>query len=385
MKQLLKELDELCANRAAELAEKHSAGQKVVEYTGMFVPEELIYASGAKGYPMWRGGEPEPPDAILDEGIRFINPLVRTQYGLIKLGLDPIAEEADMYAMSITDCHASRMSELTERAGYPVCKVGVPTAWTKDLDLEYFTKKLRDFMRRLEIITGNPITKENLNAAIKKYNTIRGLLREIDAFRKAEIPAISGTDFMRLNHASALVDPDVAIDYLTKIRDILKQTAPEDEAKPRVIMFGHAIAHGDYVVMNTFERSGLNIVHEIMDDAYFRYEVDVEEDTEDPFAAIAEHRYRKQLPNDNMQPGWELRRETVAKTLEEYNADGVIWYDLLYDELYDMEYACMADYLSKKNIPLIRITTSYEYTREAMGPLYTRVETFVASLQGGKR
>ncbi len=385
MKELLEEFEALCADRATKLVEEHSPTQKIVEYTGIYVPEELIYACGAKPYPMWRGGEPEPPDAILDEGIRFMNPLVRTQYGLMKLGLDPVAEEADMYATSQADCHAHRISELIERAGYPICKVGVPTAWTTELDFEYFTKKLADFKSRLEIITGNAITDERLREAIGLYNKIRGLLREIDEFRKLETPPISGTDFQRIDHCSMLCEPEQAIEMLARIRDCLADAQPEKAKRPRVVVFGHAIAQGDYVVMSALEKAGADIVHEVMDDACFRYAVDVDESAANPFMAIARHRYLDQLPNDNMQPSWGLRRETLAQAVRDYKADGVVWYDLLYDELYDMEYACMADYLAKKGIPLMRISTSYEYTREAMGPLNTRVETFVATLQGGKR
>ena len=383
MQKLLDEFDAVCVNRPFELAEAHADGKKLIEYTGKYVPQEILYAGGVNYYPMWRGGEPEPPDAVLDETVRFLNPYDRTPYGLIKLGLDPVAEEADIYAYSHTECHNYRIAELVERAGYPVCKVGVPTDWLDDDDLDYYSKKVRDLVVRMEIVTGRPLTQAWLAEGIEKYNTIRDLLRQIDEYRKADVPPISGSEFERLNHNCMLVEPDVAIGYLKRILEACASAPTEGAKKPRIVVFGHAIAHGDYIVVRAFERAGAEIVHEIMDDAWFDYQVDVETEG-DLYDNIIRNRYRDALPNDNMQPSWPQRRAALLDAVADYRADGVLWYDLLYDEIYDMEYACMADELGKLGIPLLRISTSYEYTREAMGPLNTRIETFVATLQGGR-
>ena len=384
MQSLIEEFEAVAAERPFELIEEHARGTKIVEYTGRFIPEEIIWAAGAAGYPMWRGGEPEPPDAVLDESVRFLSPFVRTQYGLIKLGLDPVAEEADVYAFSLTDCHTYRICELIEKAGYPVCKVGVPTCWTDPDDLDYYAKKIDHLIERLEEVTGQKVTPERLEEAIEKYNAIRDLLRQIDEQRKKPVPPISGSQFESVGHCAMLCDPDVAVDYLQKILAACEETPETGECKPRIVMFGHAIAHGDYGVVRAVEKAGGVIVHEIMDDGLFEFSQDVELGS-DPLEAIVRNRYLDVLPNNNMQPSWEVRREALVSAVRDYEADGVIWYDTLYDEIYDMEYSCMADFLSDKGIPLLRISTSYEYTREAMGPLNTRVETFVQNLKGGKR
>ena len=38
--------------------------------------------------------------------------------------------------------------------------------------------------------------------------------------------------------------------------------------------------------------------------------------------------------------------------------------------------------MGELNIPIIKMESSYEYSREAMGPLTTRIESFVESLKG---
>ena len=386
MHQLIEEFKAVCAERPFDLLEQKSEGKKICEYTGRYVPEEIIYAAGMNAYPMWRGGEPEPPDAVLDESVRFLNPYARTQYGLLKLSLDPVAEEADVYAFSLTDCHTYRICELIEHAGYPVCKVGVPSVWLDDNDLDYYANKVDHLKLRLEEASGVKIKDSDIETAIRLYNKIRSLLRQINEARKLPNPPIKGSEFVTLNHCAMSCDPEVAVEYLEKAIDICRSAqadAPEKK-RPRIAIFGHVIAQGDYIAIKAFEEAGADIVCEILDDGRFEFGVDVEECSSDPTAAIVRNRYRDVLPNNNMQPSWELRREKLMNAVEDYNVDGVVFYDTLYDEIYNMEYSCMADFLSEKGLPLVRITTSYEYTREAMGPLNTRVETFVETLQGRK-
>ena len=64
--------------------------------------------------------------------------------------------------------------------------------------------------------------------------------------------------------------------------------------------------------------------------------------------------------------------------------DGVIWYQLAFDEIYDMEYSCVAKWLGEMGVPLLKLETSYSYSREEMGPLNTRIESFVQYLKEGK-
>ena len=37
------------------------------------------------------------------------------------------------------------------------------------------------------------------------------------------------------------------------------------------------------------------------------------------------------------------------------------------------------------NLPIMKLETSYEYSREATAPLVTRIESFVDSLKEGKK
>ena len=52
-----------------------------------------------------------------------------------------------------------------------------------------------------------------------------------------------------------------------------------------------------------------------------------------------------------------------------------------FDEIYDMEFSIISRALEEMDIPLLKLESSYEYSREAMGPLGTRIESFVHSVK----
>ena len=96
MKEIMQELDKLSRERVTELRKAKKSGRPVIQYNGNFISEEMIRAVGAEPYLMCRGGEPEPPDAVLDYMLRFMNPLARSMAGFHALGLDPVTPISDL-------------------------------------------------------------------------------------------------------------------------------------------------------------------------------------------------------------------------------------------------------------------------------------------------
>ncbi|MGD1818326.1 MAG: 2-hydroxyacyl-CoA dehydratase subunit D [Pleomorphochaeta sp.] len=382
MKEIMKELDALSRSRVKALKNAKKAGTCIVEYTGNFVPEEVIRAAKAEPWIMCRGGEPEPPEAVLDTMLRFMNPLARTIAGNIKLDLDPITPIADLIVTGQTDCHIGRISELLEYEKYPIAKVGVPADWTKDIALEYYTNSLRAMVKKIEDLTGNKITTEALNHEFELTNKINELLNKISDLRKKDNPPIGFSDFIKLNHYSYKIQPEVMIEKLEQLYDELKD-APGifEEDAPRLLIAGRVVAIGDYIAPNLVEKVGGCIAADFMDDGIrtYRHNVSI---TDDPIAAYAKCRMRECEPIDVFQPAWKIRYEFMKKLIEDYKIDGVLWYQLSFDEIYDMECTCLAKSFKEDNIPMLKLESSYEYTRESMGPLTTRIESYVEQLKG---
>lgn len=382
--ELKNEFARAAADRPLDLQEAKNDGAKVIEFIGNFAPEEMIHASGAKPYLICRGGEPEPPEAVLGDILRFINPLARSIPGFYKLGLDPVMPIADLVVASQHECHIQRVAEYLEFQDIPVHKIGVASDWTREFAANLYYDELMETKQKIEEVTGNEISDEKLARSISIYNEINAELRKIGELRKKDNPPLGGADFIRLNHYSFATDPEYALEKLKQLYDELKD-APGifPENAPRILLVGHAVAVGDYVVIDKLEESGLIIANEFMDEGIRWYQWDT--DTEgDLVRNIWKQRYMDKVPVNILQPGWHERFDFISQIIEDYRIDGVIWYQLLYDEIYDMEYTCVSNWLSEKKVPLMKIETSYEYTREAMLPLTTRIESFVEVLKTRK-
>ena len=75
----------------------------------------------------------------------------------------------------------------------------------------------------------------------------------------------------------------------------------------------------------------------------------------------------------------------MKKLIKDFNIEGVIWYQLSFEEIYNMESAIVAKSMEEMKISFLKLESSYEYAREAMGPLRTRVESFIESIKQKRR
>jgi benzoyl-CoA reductase/2-hydroxyglutaryl-CoA dehydratase subunit BcrC/BadD/HgdB len=384
MEEVMKEFARLATERPVQLRELKEGGKKVVAYIGQFVPEELLRAAGVEPYLLCRGGEPEPPEAVLDDMLRFLNPLARSIAGLHLMGLDPVMPLADLVVASQGECHIQRIAEYLELKGLPVFKVGVPQNWDRPYAGEYYFAELEQLKSRLEGLAGQPVTADGLRERILESNQINALLRRIDALRKRESPPLGGYDFIHLNHHSFFTEPPVAIQKLGEIARVLENAAGKfPKTAPRLLLAGHAVAVGDYLVVKMLEDSGAVIATEMLDEGtrWYRWDTQVEGD---PLRNLWRAKYLDKPPVNIFQPAWRDRFGHMKTLIEDYRIDGVVWYQLAYDEIYDMECTVVRKWLSEMKVPLLKLETSYEYSREATGPLSTKIESFVESLRRGR-
>ena len=180
------------------------------------------------------------------------------------------------------------------------------------------------------------------------------------------------------------VEPKVAIEKLRAIAAALESAPGKFAPKaPRILLAGHAVAVGDYLVVKGLEDAGALIATEMMDEGMRWYRWDTAVDG-DPLRNLWRAKYLDKVPVNIFQPAWKIRFAHMKQLIDDYGIDGVVWYQLAYDEIYDMECTVITKWLRELKIPLLKLETSYEYSREATGPLNTKVESFVESLRRGR-
>jgi len=383
---ILEELAQITRTRPEVLKERREQGIKTVGYIGRFVPEELIHASGAQPYLLCRGGQPEPLEAVIPYMLRFMSPYSRSQIGYHLLGIDPVIPMLDLIVAQCSDCHESRLADLFEYFTLPTVRLGVPPDWEKTLSRDYYQKQLTLLREKLEFLMGNNITDEKLKRSIEFMNKIRDLLRKINLLRREQPPALGGYDFIRLNHYSFYCDLEK---LPPKLNDLYEQLQKEKSnfprGAPRILLAGHVVSVGDYVVPKLIEDSGGVIVAEFLDEGMRQYPWDVKMDG-DLMGNLVDTYYVERTPPSIFQPAWEERVEYLKKLIRDCTIDGMIWYELSFEEIYNMEGYIISKAMEEMNIPLLKLESSYEYAREAMGPLTTRVESFIESIKqrGGR-
>lgn len=378
---ILGELAEIVRTRSEDLKKHKDRGIKIIGYTGRFVPEELIYAADAIPYLLCRGGEAEPAEATLPYMLRVMSPYTRAQIGYHLLGLDPVIPMLDLIVADCCDCHMARLADLLEYFSLPTTRIGIPPDWEKKLSADYYYRGLSRLKEKLEGLTGNIISDQKLKESIDSMNKIRGLLRKINILRKEQPPPIGGHDFIRLNHYSFYCDLEYFADELTALYDqLIKGERFFTKEAPRILLAGHIIAVGDYIVPKLIEDSGGVIAAEFLDEGMRHCLWNIRTNG-DLMKNLGETYYIERTPPSIFQPAWKDRIEFLKKLIQDFYIDGVVWYQLSYEEIYDMEGSIVSKSLEDIRIPFLKLESSFEYAREEMGPLRTRIESFIETIK----
>ncbi len=378
---IIEQLSEASRTRPEQLQKLKDTGMKLVGYTGSFVPEELIYASGATPYMLCRGGEPEPPETVLPYMLRILNPYARAQTGYFLLGVDPIIPMLDLIIAECSDCHMARLADLFDYFRLPTARLGIPPDWEKRLSYDYYSRGLIRLKEQLEALSGNEISELMLREATESINELRSLLMKINELRKRQPPPIGGYDFIRLNHYSHYCNLKDVTEKLSDLYQQLKTAkSPFDQEAPRILLAGRVLAVGDYVLPKLMEALGAVVVVEFLDQGtrHFLWNVKTEGDM---IANMAARYYLERIPPSVFQPAWEKRTIFIEKLVKDFGVHGVVWYQLSFEEIYDMECAIVSRAMEREAIPFLKLESSFEYSREAMGPLTTRVESFIESIK----
>ncbi len=383
-------IDALLRDRRESLEKAVDTGQKVVGYfPGGYVPEEIIYASGAIPLCLSHGGEARAADEALSIVPSVICPFARAQVGEMLLKKNPFYSALDLVVVPSTCQHMKKIGDIWEYyEGPQVFKLGVPYQYDNDFELTYFKDRLLALKQRLEALTGTSITDAKLTEAIGIYNRLRDLLRTLSYLRRGPQPTLSALDFMKLNHVSLYTDPVQTVDVLESVYAELSAGessndagAPASSAKrPRVLLCGPNLAFGDYDVLEVAAGVGADVVVEEIFEGVRDYWQHIRTGP-DPLDALARGYLLDKRPASFMRGSTRKRLEFILELIREFDISGVLWYQLLYCEFYDEEGCFIETALREHDIPVLVVESDYHPLNS--GPLRTRLEAFVETMAGG--
>jgi benzoyl-CoA reductase/2-hydroxyglutaryl-CoA dehydratase subunit BcrC/BadD/HgdB len=380
---IVERLQKHLLHRTAGLLAAKERGQKVVGYLpGGYVPEEIIHAAGAVPLCLFRGGDYRTAETALSVLPGVICPFARSQVTEMALRSNPYYRVVDLVVAPITCQHLKEVVELWEyRGDIPVFKLGVPHQ-QGDIEKDYFADRLRVLARKLGQFTGKEVTAENLEDAMLLYDRMRTLLYKIGLMRRAPASPIKTRDFVELNHASFHADPAYMVLELERLKTELEadhEVMQDGTGRPRLLLMGPNLAHGDTAILDLIETSGGDVVVEEFFEGMRVFQSTAADG--DPYYRLACSYLRGRLPPAFMRSSTEKRVEFVLGLVEDFAVSGVIWYELLCCETYDQESYVFFRELSGRGVPMLIIES--DYSSLDTGPLRTRLGAFMELLEGG--
>jgi benzoyl-CoA reductase/2-hydroxyglutaryl-CoA dehydratase subunit BcrC/BadD/HgdB len=369
-------------DRPAQLREARKKGVKIIGFfPGNYVPEEIIYASGAVPVCLSHGGRSEPADAALEIVPHIICPFARTQIGERLLKTNPYYSMVDMLVAPITCQHLKKAAEVWEyQADIEIFKLGVPHQYDADFELDYYADRLRALRDRLQAFTGNEVTSERLSQAIGLYNRMREILKKISLLRQSPHPPLKTIDFVRLNQASFYADPAFMVDILESVYSELRgQQDVTKKGAPRLLLIGPNMAYGDDKVLELVEAAGGEVVAEELCEGmrYYWHSIEIKSD---PIQSLARGYLMDRVPCAFIRSSAKKRFDFAFKLIKDFNVSGIIWYELLNCETYDAESYFFAKKMAERNIPMLILES--EYGSADLGQLRIRIEAFIEQIKG---
>jgi benzoyl-CoA reductase/2-hydroxyglutaryl-CoA dehydratase subunit BcrC/BadD/HgdB len=363
--------------RLSELTRLKKEGKKIVGYIcGGFMPDELVWASGAIPVGINKGGDHDAVLKSIEYIPRFFDTFARAQIGYWALE-EPLYRLIDLFVVPCTDKNIAIISDCWEMwTDTRLFKLGVPHNINSDHSYKYYIDELHLLKDELEDLTGNSITGDKLRKEIDSSNRMRSLLRQISEMRKSERPPISGKDFIKLNHASFSLDRDFIITSMESLSEELKKK--QGIKGPRILLIGSTIAEGDYKVYDLLESAGANVVIEDFSEGLRPYRGEVQTNG-DLLTSLAEYYFMKRQPLPAFfRPSTEERVSFLFKLAKDYKGDGIVWYSMLYREAYDIEGVYFSQQVEKEGLPFIKIVTDYDPAEH--NSLRTRLGAFIESI-----
>ncbi|SDB19481.1 double-cubane-cluster-containing anaerobic reductase [Eubacterium oxidoreducens] len=366
--------------RPAELIEEQKKGRKVFGTFCVYVPDEVVLAADGIVTGLCGGSQFWVPDgeAVLPKSTC---PLIKASVGA-RLGKTcPFFRIADMY-VGETTCDGKKKAWEILGKDVPMHIMDMPQM-KRPKDYDKWVEEIKEFAKVVEELTGNEITRDKLENAIKIINAKRKAIERVYQARKADKLPISGKDVLLMTQIAFFDDPERCATMCNKLADELEQRIKDGvsvfpEGTKRIMVSGTPMAIPNWKLHHIIETSGAAVVCEetCTGTRYFENLVEEGKTTlEEQYRAIAERYMGINCACFTPNTG---RIDDIIRLAKEYKVDGVIDVNLKFCCLYDTEGKSVEEALKENGIPVLGIET--DYTDSDAQQLRTRIEAFVEML-----
>ena len=374
-------MSEVHGLRVKELYDEKKKGNPVVASFCVFVPEELVIAAGGSHIGLC-GGAQFPIETAEKELPRDLCPLIKSSVGFKLEKVCPYFEVSD-FVVGETTCDGKKKAWEVLDEYIPTYVMELPHKKT-DASHRLWQSEIARFKEKIEEESGKKIESAKLEDAIKLTNKKRNVLQRLYNTRKVSPTPISGKDALLITQLAFFDDPERFIEKTSTLCDELEERIEKSEGvvekdTPRILIAGTPMPLPSWKIHHLVESSGGIIVCEETCTGTRYFESTVPEggsNLDEQLSNLSERAMGINCacftPNND-------RVDDVLRLAEEYNVDGVIYYNLQFCQTYNMEYKKISEALKEEDIPVIQIES--DYSESDTGQLKTRIQAFIEMLE----
>ena len=366
--------------RVHELYAMKEAGAKVFSTFCVYVPEEIVVATGSASIGLCAGAQftVSSGEKVLP---RNLCPLIKSTMGFKLDRICPYFQVSD-WVIGETTCDGKKKAWEILNEYIPTYVMDLPQK--KDAkDARLWEEEVREFASFIERETKVELTAENLALGIQKINNKRQALKRLADLRKHNPAPIHGLDVLLINQLAFFDDPvrfAAQVNALCDELDIRVQegvgVAPADA--PRILVTGTPQPLPAWKLHALIEQTGAVVVGEetCTGERYYKDMTEPADNVTDMLANIAKRPLKVNCACFTPNQG---RMEDISYMAKNLKADAAIDFTLQFCQPYGVESYFVGKEMEKGNIPFLRLES--DFSAEDQGQLLTRIEALIEMIR----
>ncbi|ODA41960.1 double-cubane-cluster-containing anaerobic reductase [Desulfosporosinus sp. BG] len=366
--------------RVHELYAKKEAGAKVFSTFCVYVPEEIVVATGSASIGLCAGAQytVSSGEKVLP---RNLCPLIKSTMGFKLDRICPYFQVSD-WVIGETTCDGKKKAWEILNEHIPTYVMELPQK--KDAkDARLWEEEVREFASFIERETKVNLTAENLAQGIHTINNKRQALQRLANLRKYKPAPIHGLDVLLINQLSFFDDPVRFAAQVNALCDELDLrvkegigVAPVDA--PRILVTGTPQPLPAWKLHALIEQAGAVVVGEetCTGERYYKDVTEPADNVSDMLTNIAKRPLKVNCACFTPNQG---RMEDITFMAENLKADAVIDFSLQFCQPYGVESYFVSKEMEKKSIPFLRLES--DFSAEDQGQLLTRIEALLEMIR----
>lgn len=353
-------------------------GRPVIGTFPMNFPSELIYAAGALPVTIQESRTP------ITEGRSL---LAEFYCGYTRSLADQVAiGELDYCDAFVAADHCVQLLGAVDairsvRPETPVHFTQFTSAMDEPSSKSRVDSRVADVQAEIELVTGRPVTTDDLAATIRDYNRNRELLREIYRLRRSGRTHLTASDMQVLVKSSMVMDIGEHTGIIEDVLDVLHGSAARDPGDVvRIHLSGHFCHAPRPELLEVIEESGALVVDDDLYTGYRYIATDVPTD-EDPVHALTSWYQDRNLnapcpTRVTNQVDWDTY---LIDSLKESESVGVVVLMAKFCEPHMLYYPELRKALETHGVASLLIETEHEGL--PVENLRTKLETFIERIR----